>query len=97
MSRLEELGIVNLVWSEDEDGNVFAEGLQEYEIDVNYELAVFHGPKCIKVTECVDLTHAVSVVYAGEGVCRWNLKMGKTWRGNAINGKGWDIGKRVQA
>ena len=95
--RLDELGIVNLVWSEDDDG-VYADGLQSYEIEINgdgsCELAVFHDDKCYKVIQCVDLTHAASVVYSGEAVCRWNIKNGKTGNGNLVNEKGWDLKRR---
>jgi hypothetical protein len=94
MGKLAELGVVDVKWSEDENGNVFAEGLQEYEIDDKNELAVFQGEKCVKVIEAVDLCHAVSMVYAGEAVCRWNLKNGKTGNGNLINERGWDLRRR---
>ena len=95
MSRMAAAGIVDIKWSEDEDENVFAEGLAEYEIDANNELAVFHGETCVKVHECVDITHAVSIVYAHEAVLRWNLKNGRTGNGHRINDKGWDIGGRA--
>lgn len=97
MSRLSELGVVDVKWTEDDDSNVFAEGLQEYEIDTDNELAVFQGDKCVKVIEATDFCHAVSMVYAGEAVCRWNLRNGKTGNGNAVNEKGWDLGKRARA
>lgn len=93
--KLDELGVVDVHWTEDEDENVFAEGLADYEIDPSNELAVFHGDKCIKVHECVDLCHAVSIVYAHEAVLRWNLRNGKTGNGHAINEKGWDLGRRA--
>lgn len=95
-SRLEAAGVVEIKWEEDEEGNVFAEGLQSYEVDVNNELAVFHDDKCVRTYQCADLCHAVAMIYAGEGVCRWNLKNGKTGNGNAINEKGWDTGKRYR-
>jgi hypothetical protein len=93
MTRLAELGVVDVKWTEDEDGNVFAEGLQEYEIDTNNELAVFQGEKCTKVHECVDFCHAVAMVYAGEAVCRWNLRNGKDGHGRPINERGWRVPK----
>jgi len=95
LTRLSELGVVEIKWEEDEEGNIAAEGLQSYDIDMNNELAIFHGEKCIKVIEAVDLCHAVAMVYAGEAVCRWNLRNGKTGNGHKINERGWDIGGRV--
>lgn len=92
MTRLAEVGLVDVKWTEDENGNVFAEGLQEYEIDTNNELAIFQGEKCIRIQECMDLVHAASMVYSWEAVCRWNLKNGKTGNGHKINEKGWDMG-----
>lgn len=94
MSRLSDLGVVDIKWGEDDDGSVYANGLQDYEIDTDNELAVFQGEKCVKVMECVDLCHAVAIVYASEAVCRWNLRNGKTGNGHRINEKGWDIGGR---
>lgn len=95
MSRLAEAGLVNLIYSEDDDGNVFAEGLAEYEIDTNNELAVFHGETCVKVHECESLVHAASIIGSHEAVLRWNIKNGKTGNGHKINEKGWDIGGRA--
>lgn len=95
MTRLAELGVVDVHWTEDEAGNVFAEGLQDYEIDPANELAIFQGEKCIKVIEAVDFCHAVAMVYAGEAVCRWNLRNGKTGRGYKINERGWQISGRA--
>jgi hypothetical protein len=96
MTRLAEAGVVEIKWEEDEDdGMVYAEGLQFYEVDTKNELAIFHGEKCVKVHECVDLCHAVSMIYASEAVCRWNLKNGKTGNGHRINERGWDIGGRA--
>ena len=95
MARLAEAGVVEIKWDEDEDDNVFAEGLQSYEVDANNELAVFQGDKCIKVYQCVDLCHAVAMIYAGESVCRWNLRNGKTGRGYKINERGWQIPGRA--
>jgi len=93
MSKLAEHGLVDLKWSEDEDGNIFAEGLQEYEIDTNLEVAIFQGEKCVRVIQAEDMCHAAGIVAAQESVCRWHLKMGATWRGHKINERGWDIGK----
>lgn len=95
MTRLAEAGVVSIQWEEDEDGNVFAEGLQSYEVDMDNELAVFHGSKCVKVHKCVDIFHAISMIEAGEAVCRWNIKNGRTGNGHRINEKGWDIGGRA--
>ena len=96
VGKLSELGVVNIKWGEDDDGCVYANGLQDYEIDTDNELAVFQGEKCVKVMECVDLCHAVAIVYASEAVCRWNLRNGKTGNGHRINEKGWDIGGRAK-
>jgi hypothetical protein len=95
MTRLSETGVVSIKWEEDEAGNVFATGLQEYEVDTNNELAVFHGAKCVKIHQCVDIFHAISMIEAGEAVCRWNIKNGRTGNGHKINEKGWDIGGRA--
>lgn len=95
MTRLADAGVVEIKWSEDEAGNVFAEGLQEYEIDTDNELAIFQGDKCTKVYECMDLCHAVAMVYSHESIMRWNLRNGKTGNGHKINEKGWDIGGRA--
>ena len=94
-ARMDAAGITELKWEEDEEGNIFANGLAEYEIDTNNELAVFHDDKCVKVHEAVDLCHAASLVYAHEAVLRWNIKNGKTGNGHRINDKGWDIGGRA--
>jgi hypothetical protein len=91
MTRMAEAGITTLVWSEDEKGNIFAEGLAEYEIDTNNELAVFHAEKCVKIHEAVDLCHAAALVYAHEAVLRWNIRNGKTGRGYPVNERGWQI------
>lgn len=91
MTRLAEAGVVDVKWTEDKDGNVFAEGLQEYEIDTSNELAVFQADKCVKVYECEDIFHAVAMVYAKEAVCRWNIKNGKDGHGHKINERGWRV------
>lgn len=96
MSKLAEAGIVVVEWTEDEDGNVFAEGLQDYEIDTNNELAIFQGDKCVKVQKCNDIWHAASMVYSAESVCRWNIRNGKDGNGWKVNEKGWRI-KGVRA
>jgi hypothetical protein len=90
MSKLGELGVVNLLWSEDEDG-VYAEGLQHYEIDNDHELAIFQGAKCTEIRECVDLPHAISLVYSAEAVCRWYIKNGKDNKNRKVNERGWPI------
>jgi hypothetical protein len=95
MTRLASAGVVSIVWEEDEDGFITAEGLQTYEVDPNNELAVFHDQKCVKVHKCVDIFHAISMIEAGEAVCRWNIKNGKTGNGHKINERGWDIGGRA--
>ena len=95
MGKLEQAGILTIVWDEDEDGNVFASGLQDYEIDTDLELAVYHGEKCVKLVKCEDLCHASALVYSMEAVCRWNIKNGKTGNGHKVNERGWDIGGRA--
>jgi hypothetical protein len=95
VSRLADAGVVSIKWEEDDDGFITAEGLQVYEVDANNELATFHGDKCIRVFQCVDVFHAISMIEAGEAVCRWNLKNGKTGNGHRINERGWDIGGRA--
>ena len=96
LSRLAEAGLVTLTWSEDEEGNVFAEGLAEYEIDLNNELAVFHGDECVKVHDCVDLCHAASIVGSHEAVLRWNIKNGRTGNGWKVTEKGWPTKERAR-
>ena len=95
MTRLSDAGVVSIQWEEDERGNISAEGLQYYDIDLNNELAVFHDDKCVKIHKCVDIFHAISMIEAGEAVCRWNIKNGKTGNGHKINERGWDIGGRA--
>jgi hypothetical protein len=96
MTRLAEAGVVSIQWEEDEEeGMIFAEGLQSYEVDKDNELAVFNGKKCVKVHQCVDIFHAISMIEAGEAVCRWNIKNGRTGNGHKINERGWDIGGRA--
>lgn len=91
MTRLSDAGVVGLQWSEDEDGSVQAEGLQSYDIDTDNELAVFQGDRCIKVHQCVDFNHAVSMVEASEAVCRWRIKEGGDGHGRKVNERGWAI------
>lgn len=95
MSKIAEAGIVTIKWSEDEDGNVFAEGLQEYEIDSDNEMAIFQGEKCTRVVKVEDLCHAAALIYSMEAVCRWNIKQGKTGRGYKVNDRGWQIPGRA--
>lgn len=95
MTRLNDAGVISIKWEEDEEGNISAEGLQDYEVDMDNELATFHGEKCIRVFKCVDIFHAISMIEAGEAVCRWNIKNGKTGNGHKINERGWDIGGRA--
>lgn len=87
MSRLAEAGVTDLTWTE-EDGTIYAEGHQSYEIDTGNELATFNGAKCVSVVSCFDLAHAVAMVTAAENVCAWHLRMGTTWHGKAITGEG---------
>ena len=90
VTQLAEAGIHSLVWGE-EDGVVHAEGLQDYEIDDNNELAIFQGETCVVVHECASLHHAVAIAEASERVCRWNISMGATWGGAKINERGWKV------
>lgn len=73
MTRLSDVGVVNLVWSEDETG-VYAEGHQSYEIDENNEIATFVGDKCIGVRDAADFAHAVSMVLASEAVVAYKIR-----------------------
>lgn len=95
MGRLSDAGVVSIKWAEDDEGFITAEGMQDYEVDPNNELAVFHGDKCVKTHQCVDVFHAISMIEAGEAVCRWNIKNGRTGNGHKVNEKGWDIGGRA--
>jgi hypothetical protein len=95
LSRLSDAGVVNIIWEEDENGNISGEGLQYYDIDLNNELAVFHDDKCMHIVKCEDVLHAISIAEAHEHVCRWNIKQGKTGNGHKINERGWDIGGRA--
>jgi hypothetical protein len=95
MGRLADAGITNITWEEDEDGNISAEGLQAYDIDLNNELAIFHGEKCVRVVECESVLHAYSIAMASEAVCRWNIANGKTGNGHKTNERGWDLGGRA--
>ena len=74
MTRLDEAGVVTLVWSEDDDGTVCAEGHQSYEIDENCEIAVFINNKCVDIRQAADLPHAVSMVLASEAVCSYKVR-----------------------
>jgi len=75
MSRLEDAAIVTLVWSEDEeDGTVYAEGHQSYEIDMKNEIAIFVNNKCIGFQEAANFPHAASIVLAHEAVCAFKIR-----------------------
>lgn len=75
MTRLSDAGIVNLVWTEDEDGNVMADGHQSYDIDAeNNEVSTFVDEKCVGVREAADFAHAVSMVLASEAVCAYKIR-----------------------
>lgn len=96
MTRLDDAGIHSIVWKEEEDGTVYADGCQYYEIDNNNELAIFQGEKCVRVMECVSLEHAVGIAEASEHVCRHNIRNGQTGNGWAVTEQGWKIeGKRA--
>lgn len=90
-SRLDAAGIISIVWEEDEDGLVYADGLQGYEIDNNNVLAIFQGDKCVQIQECNTLETAVAIAEASERVCRWNIKMGCAAGGYKINDRGWRL------
>lgn len=85
MTRLDEACVVTLEWDEDDDGNVFADGHQSYEIDENCEIAVFHGKKCVEVKQAKDFPHAVSMVLASEAVCSYNLRNGCDFNNRKVN------------
>lgn len=90
MTRLADAGIVTLTWSEDAaDGSVYGEGHQSYEIDEANELVIFHGPKCVRIAQCVDFPHAVSMVIASEAVCSQYIRQGGDGLGNKVNEHGW--------
>ena len=91
MSRLDEAGIHSIVWQEDESGVVFADCLQSYEIDVDNELAIFQGDKCVQIHRCDSVENAVAIAEASERVCRWNIKMGCAAGGYKINDRGWRL------
>jgi IMP cyclohydrolase len=73
VTRLNDAGVVNLVWNEDETG-VYAKGHQEYEIDENNEIATFVGEKCVSIRDAADFPHAVSMVLASEAVCAYKIR-----------------------
>lgn len=85
MTRLAEAGVAPLEWVEDEDGTISVTGHQEYEIGNDDEIAVFHGDKCVKILEAVDLPHAVSMVLAAEAVCSYNKRNGCDFKNRAID------------
>lgn len=95
--RLAGTGIVDMIWAEEDNGLITAEGLQSYEIDADNDIAVFQGDKCVEVKSAQDLQHAVSMVWSMEAVCRWNIHMGKTWRGNPVNERGWTMPRPKKA
>lgn len=75
MSRLTEAHVVTLEWSEDsDDGTVYADGHQSYEIDEKNDVAVFVDDKCTKVQGAGDFSHAVAIVLAHEAVVAYNLR-----------------------
>jgi hypothetical protein len=74
MTRLSDAGVVNLVWSEDDDGMVMADGHQSYEIDENNEIAYFVDEKCVGFRQAADFPHAVSMVLAAEAVCAHKIR-----------------------
>ena len=90
-SRLDAAGIRSIVWQEDEDGLVYADGLQGYEIDNDCELTIFQGEKCVQITPCESLETAVAIAEASERVCRWNIKQGAAGNGGKINERGWRL------
>ena len=90
-ARLDAAGIHTLAWDEDEDGLVYADGLQGYEIDNDNVLAIFQGKVCVRIVELNDLETAVAVAEASERVCRWNIKMGRAGNGAKVNERGWKI------
>jgi hypothetical protein len=90
MTRLAEHGVVDLKWSEDEDdGMVMAEGLMDYEIDLNNEIAYFQDNKCVRVHEAVNFDHAVDMILAHEAVLRGNIQRGVDHRNRKVNERGW--------
>ena len=90
-SRLDEAGIISIVWEEDESGVVFADCLQSYEIDADNELAIFQGDKCVQIQKCNTLETAIAIAEASERVCRWNISQGAAGNGGKINERGWKI------
>lgn len=90
-SRLDEAGIISIVWEEDESGVVFADCLQSYEIDVDNELAIFQGDKCVQIQKCNTLETAIAIAEASERVCRWNISQGAAAGGYKINDRGWRL------
>ena len=90
-SRLDEAGIHSIVWREDEDGLIHAEGLQDYEIDNDNELAIFQGDKCVQIVSCNTLETAVAIAEASERVCRWNIQQGAAGNGAKVNERGWKV------
>lgn len=71
----------NLEWEIDDDGDDCAQGLLEYIIDVDNELAVFHDGKCVAIRPCVDMDHAEAIAEAFEREAIRNAERGDNWRG----------------
>ena len=92
MGKLEELGVVEVLWDEAEDGTVFAYGLKNYIIYSDNSMAVLSGAD-VTWRECVDFCHAVAMVYSAEAVCRWNLRDGKAKRADFNSDGGRTIDK----
>lgn len=91
MTRLDDAKVYDLTWTEDEDGTVYAEGAQSYEIDADSEIAVFQGKKCVEIRKCADLPHAVSIINAMEACCSYNARHGCNHHGKKVNERGWRV------
>lgn len=73
-----------LDWDID-DGDYISHGTDyDYIIDLDNELAVFNGSKCIAVRECVDEEHAQFIAEAFEIERKRDLLRGETWRGKPV-------------
>lgn len=70
----------NLDWTIDDDGDDCAEGLLEYIIDVDNELAVFHDGKCVAIRSCADMDHAEAIGEAFEREAIRNAERGYNYR-----------------
>jgi hypothetical protein len=80
MIPLSELNIANLKWRQDEDG-LAADGLLSYEIDLDMELAVFQGEKCLAIREANGELHAIFLAEAFEREAKRNKLREENWRG----------------